>query len=190
MRIAIDIDDTLTESFDYFQPCVAEYFGVSPEQLRKEEISYSNLPQEWKDRELDFCRTYYDRLAAETPFKPDAAWGVAQLRQMGHNITILTARTTDFYTDPVATSARELANGGISYDSLVCTLDKGTACREMGIHLLIDDMPHNCDAAASQGCKTLLFTGQGNRQLQTNHPRVASWQEIVNAVQKMMEHNQ
>ncbi len=28
MNIAINIDDTLTDSFDYFQPFVAEYFGV------------------------------------------------------------------------------------------------------------------------------------------------------------------
>ena len=28
MNIAIDIDDTLTESFDYFLPYVAEYFDV------------------------------------------------------------------------------------------------------------------------------------------------------------------
>lgn len=28
MNIAIDIDDTLTESFDYFLPFVAEYFGA------------------------------------------------------------------------------------------------------------------------------------------------------------------
>ena len=28
MNIAIDIDDTLTDSFDYFQPFVAEYFGA------------------------------------------------------------------------------------------------------------------------------------------------------------------
>ena len=28
MNIGIDIDDTLTNSFDYFQPYVAEYFNV------------------------------------------------------------------------------------------------------------------------------------------------------------------
>ena len=186
MNIAIDIDDTLTESFDYFQPCVAEYFGVDLEELRRKEISYGNLPPEWKDRELDFCRNYYDRLAADTPFKSDAAWGVAQLREMGHKITIITARTTDFYTDPLDTSARELAKGGILYDRLICTLDKGNACREEGINLLIDDMPHNCDAAVSHGCQALLFTGAGNRNIQTIHPRVENWKEVVETVERMM----
>ena len=34
MNIAIDIDDTLTESFDYFLPYVAEYFDVDPTLVR------------------------------------------------------------------------------------------------------------------------------------------------------------
>ena len=34
MNIAIDIDDTLTESFDYFLPYVAEYFDVDEETFR------------------------------------------------------------------------------------------------------------------------------------------------------------
>lgn len=48
MNIANDIDDTLTESFDYFQPFVAEYFGPTLEDLKTRNISYSNLPEEWK----------------------------------------------------------------------------------------------------------------------------------------------
>ena len=56
MNIAIDIDDTLTESFAYFQPYVAEYFGAEPEKLRARNISYSNLPEPWKQDELGFCK--------------------------------------------------------------------------------------------------------------------------------------
>ena len=41
MNIAIDIDDTLTESFDYFLPYVAEYFGADKEELRKQNIKYA-----------------------------------------------------------------------------------------------------------------------------------------------------
>ena len=68
MNIAIDIDDTLTESVDYFLPYVAEYFGADKEELRKQNISYSNLPKEWKKNEIDFCKAYYDRIVPNTPF--------------------------------------------------------------------------------------------------------------------------
>lgn len=32
MNIAVDIDDTLTNSFEYFMPFVAEYFGADYEE--------------------------------------------------------------------------------------------------------------------------------------------------------------
>ena len=35
MHIAIDIDDTLTTSFDYFIPFAAEYFGAEESDLRR-----------------------------------------------------------------------------------------------------------------------------------------------------------
>lgn len=120
MNIAIDIDDTLTDSFDYFMPFVAEYFGVEVEELKRRNVSYSNLPKEWKDREIDFGKAYYDNTVPDTPFKADAAWGVQKLREMGHRIVIITGRTTAFYTDPYKTTREELANGKIPYDKLIC----------------------------------------------------------------------
>ena len=185
MNIAIDIDDTLTDSFDYFLPYVAEFFGAEPEDLKARNISYSTLPSEWKDRELDFCRTYYDRVAADTPFKPDAAWGVAQLKAMGHRIVIITGRTTAFYTDPYLTTRQELEKGNIPYDKLICTLDKGAACREENISLLIDDLSGNCAAAARLGIHGLLFSSKANAGEEVPFPRVRNWQEAVAFVASM-----
>ena len=82
MNIAIDIDDTLTESFEYFQPYVAEYFNADIDELRRKNISYSNLPDEWKAHEIDFCKTYYDRIVEDTPFKTNAAPSIKKLKEM------------------------------------------------------------------------------------------------------------
>ena len=56
MNIAVDIDDTLTNSFEYFMPFVAEYFGVDYEELKRKNMSYNNLPEGWKDQEYAFGR--------------------------------------------------------------------------------------------------------------------------------------
>ena len=146
MNIAIDIDDTLTESFDYFLPFVAEYFMVDMNELIEQNISYSNLPQKWKNKELEFGKTYYDSIVTDTPFKPDAVWGVNALRALGHKIIIITGRTNAFYTDPYTTTIKELENGGIVYDKLICTLDKAKACIDEKISVLIDDIPANCES--------------------------------------------
>ena len=183
MNIAVDIDDTLTESFDYFLPYVAEFFGADENELRERDISYINLPPEWKERELDFCKTYYDRLVADTPFKPDAAWGINRLRELGHKIFIITARTSDFYTDPYVTTRQELENGGIKYDRLICTFEKAKACADEGISVIIDDFPKNCEAAIDRGIYAVLFESKANKNAETRAVRAANWDEVVRAVE-------
>lgn len=186
MNIAIDIDDTLTDSFDYFQPMVAEFFGISLDDLQKRGISYSNLPAEFRTRELDFCREYYDKTVADTPFKAGASDAVKKLIKMGHKVVIITGRTTAFYTDPYKTTVDELAAGNIPYDKLICTLDKGRACIEEKIDLLIDDLESNLDAAAALDIKTLLFESRANKGIETHHQRVSDWQMVVDTVNNMI----
>lgn len=185
MNIAIDIDDTLTDSFDYFLPYVAEYFGADVRTLQAQGISYSNLPAAWKADELGFCKAYYDRIVPQTPFKPDAAWGVTQLRELGHKVIILTGRTTDFYTDPYETTRVELEKGGIPYDKLICTLDKAEACARENVCVLIDDLPQNCASAQAIGVTALLFSSRANLGAETTCPRVETWAQVVDAISQM-----
>ena len=178
MNIAIDIDDTLTDSFDYFIPFVAEFFGVSVDFCVKNNISYSTLPDEWKEREPEFCKAYYDRVVAYTPFKKDAADTVRRLRAEGHKITVITARNDSMYTDPYRTTRAELENGNIEYDKLICTLDKATACVNEHIDVLIDDSAANCTAASRKGISVILFASKANRGADIPFRRVKSWLEL------------
>lgn len=190
MRIAIDIDDTLTDSFDYFIPFVAEFFGAEENDLRRRGISYSTLPPAWKKDEFAFGKAYYDRIVPATPFKPDAAWGVNALRAAGHRIIIITGRTTAFYTDPEKTTREELARGGIVYDKLICTLDKGAACRAEKIDLLLDDLPANCAAAEKQGASALLFNSAANQDASAGLRRVNNWREAVAVIAQINRQNE
>lgn len=182
MNIAIDIDDTLTDSFVYFQPMVSEFFDIPLAFLRENDISYSNLPIELKPRELDFCKKYYDRTVVNTPFKEGASESVKKLINMGHRVVIITGRTTAFYTDPYKTTADELAAGNIPYDKLICTLDKGKACVDEKIDLIIDDLESNLDTAAALGIKTLLFESKANKKIKSRHKRVSDWGMVVDTV--------
>ena len=184
MNIAIDIDDTLTDSFDYFMPFVAEYFEADVNELKEKNISYSNLPEEWKKDELGFFKAYYDRVVPDTTFKADAVWGVNKLREQGHRIVIITGRTDAFYTDPYKTTIEELKNGGIIYDKLICTLDKASACIEENISVLIDDMPSNCASAMEIGVSAILFESKANGECETACVRVKNWAEAVEAVRQ------
>lgn len=162
MNIAVDIDDTLTDSFAYLQPFVAAYFGADAAELRRQGISYSNLPPAWRAQETAFGKACYDRVVPDIPFKPGAAAAIARLRALGHHIIIITGRTTDFYTDPYRTTAQQLKNGGIVYDALLCTLDKAAACLAQHIDVLIDDLPQTAPpyrrSASGPCCSTARQT--------------------------------
>ena len=160
-NIAINIDDTLTDSYAYFQPFIAEFFGAPVEDVRARGISYGNLPSEWKTREPAFCRAYYDRVVEQTPFKKNAAAAVRALQDDGHTIVIITGRDATMYTNPYKTTQNELKNGGIVYDKLICTCDKTSTCKAEHIHLLIDDVPANIRAIATVGTAAFLFSARG-----------------------------
>lgn len=177
MRIAIDIDDTLTDSFSYFIPFIAEYFHADPAYLEEHGISYCTLPASWKERELDFCRAYFDQVVEDTPFKPDAAAYVQRLYSLGHQIVIITGRNAEMYKDPDRTTRRELEKGGVPYHKLICTLDKADACVREKIDWFLDDSVANCTAVSERGIPVLLFTSRWNEGDAAPFRRAASWKE-------------
>lgn len=185
MNIAVDIDDTLTNSFDYFMPFIAEYLGVELSELKRRNVSYSNLPEKWRGNEVDFCRKYYDRIVSDTTFKPDAALGMRQLHELGHRIIIITGRSELLYTDPYKTTIEELAHGDIEYDSLICTMKKAEACLSENISVMIDDLPKNCDAVRACGITPILFNSPANRDTKVPYRRVSTWAEAVDAVKEI-----
>lgn len=42
MNIGVDIDDTITDTFDYLIPYIAEYFNTNINYLKDNNISYCN----------------------------------------------------------------------------------------------------------------------------------------------------
>ena len=177
MNIGIDIDDTITSTFEYMMPYVADFFGLDYAVLKKEQISYSNLPAMARERLLDFAKATFDSTAASTPAKEHAAEVIRAWKEEGHRITIITGRSNAFYTDCYKTTEEELENCHIVYDKLICTMDKKRACMEEGIDLLIDDSVRNLEGAKELGIRTILFDSPANKD-DREFERVFSWEEL------------
>ena len=185
MHIAIDIDDTLTDTFSYLLTYMSEYFGWNEEEIRKTATCYKMLPTDWWEHEEEFAKKYYNQIIPDTPMKKDAVYYVNRLHEEGHKITILTARTTRFYTDPYQTCKMGLDKHGLCYDEIVCNGDKGAACKELGVDVLIDDWWVNLEAAQKVGAKTLLFGNSGGHEEDNLFERVYTWEEAYHHLQKL-----
>lgn len=178
MNIGIDIDDTIMDTFDYLMPYIAEYFNADIDDLKNRNISYSNLPDEWKAREIAFCKKYYDTVVPDTPIKPNAVEYIKKIKALGHSVFVITARDNRLYTDAYKTTSEQLTANGVVYDKLICTFDKAQACIEENIGLFIDDSVGNCKKVQSAGIPVLLFNSKGNAHVDTDLNRVDDWKEI------------
>ena len=177
--IGIDIDDTLVDTFEYFQPLVAKLTNKPLEYLIENDISYENTPKEWGMDSLDFAHRFFDDYVPDTPAKEGAAQAVARLRKAGNRVVIITSRTNMLYKDCYYTSRLELANCKIEYDKLICTVDKGQACKEENVDIMFDDLVFNCDTVSKVGTKAVLFTSKENKNQESVFPRVANWDEVL-----------
>lgn len=178
MNIGIDIDDTIMETFDYLMPYVSEYFGVEMQYLKKNNISYSNLLEEWKTKEIDFCRKYYDKVVPNTPIKNDAKKYIKKIKELGHTIFIITARDNRLYTNAYKTTYDQLKTNNIYFDELICAFDKKQVCIEKNINIFIDDSISNCEKVKSLGIETILFNSKSNINLNVDLIRFDSWKKI------------
>lgn len=184
MKIGIDIDDTMTNTFDYLVPYISEFFGMDIEFLKNHNISYNTLPKEMKKRELAFAKKYYDIVIPNTPFKNEVSDYIKKIKSLGHQIIIITARNKSLYTDEYKTTIKELKNNNIIYDKLICDFDKAKICQEEKIDLFIDDSITNCNNVKQLGIKTILFNSKSNISIQTDFDRVNSWLEVYEIIKK------
>ena len=184
MVIGIDIDDTLTDTFSYFQQYVAEACGMPLEYLVEHDISYENIPSDWKMDIFTFARNYFDRIVPSTPAKEGAVEAVRELKRLGHRIVIITARSTRGYTDPYSTTRKELENIGVPYDRLICSWSKAEACLDEHVELYIDDNVDNVRNVASVDVDTILFSSRLNRNLNVPFRRAESWADILSYVKE------
>lgn len=183
LNIGIDIDDTITYTFDYLMPFLAEYFNLDLEYLKENNISYTSLPDDIKDREVEFGKIYYDDAILKVPVREDAIYFINKLKEEGHNIIFVTARTTRINKDPIGDSKKYLDGHNILYDDLFCTTDKVSICKEKNIDLFIDDSINNCTNISNIGIDVLLFDSKINKHC-NDFRRVNNWEDVYNYINK------
>lgn len=158
----------------YFWVIYAKYMKY----LKENNLCYSNLPKEYKDKEIEFGKTTFGKVLLNVTLKKDAKEVIDKLKSEGNKIIIVTARNTRIYDDPVGFTTKQLEKLGIKYDKLVCSFDKKQACIDEKIDIFIDDIIDNLKQVESVTEKVLLFNSMVNKSQNTSFQRVNSWKEI------------
>lgn len=183
LNIGIDIDDTITNTFDYLMPYVADFFNMELDYLKEYNISYTTLKDDMKEKELELARTVYDNVVLDAPLKEDAYEYLNKLKNDGHKLYFITARTNEVYKDAKGITTEYLNKHNIPYDEVICTRDKATACKENNIDLFIDDSINHCTKVNKEGIEVLLFNCKSNKHFD-GFRKVYNWKEVLEYINK------
>lgn len=195
MNIGIDIDDTISETFETLLPYSQKY---TIEDLKKESkidfradlsnhfyIVYMN---NWTENEaINFWNKYYAEILKKVNIKTFAADVINKLREQGHKIYLITARW-DMPGDNVKEITRKwLEEKEVKYDELIINAsDKAKLVEENKIDIFIDDSFNNCKSIVENtNSKVYMMTSRVNGNLNDYKvKRVFSWPEIYDLINK------
>lgn len=195
MNIGIDIDDTISNTFESAKNYAEEYIK---NELKKEPImDISKVKDHYYIRDMFgltteesdyFWKKYYNRIIENVKPKASSVEMINKLREDGNKIIIITARWSDEENDAFKISEKWLKKNGIKYDKLYTGIEikDETAIKEK-IDLFIDDSINQCKVVTSAGIKSYLFDSETNRHINPDEAieRVFSWDEIYNKTKLM-----
>ena len=116
-----------------------------------------------------------------------------KLRDEGHIITIITARSDAIRDGVVDTTLKSLKKYGIDkgilYDKIIFEgANKGDVCEKEKIDIFVDDSPINCMHVRERGINVLAFKSRITADAidQTDLPSVSSWDELYDKINSIV----
>lgn len=193
MRIGIDIDDTIADTYEvafaYAQKYTINELGRSGKlhDFVTENHFYTKNIHNWSDEEEEnFWHEHYGEIIKKVKPLTFAVETINKLKAEGNEIIIITARWPEINCDVQAITLEWLKLHNIQYDEIVMNAqDKGIVASDKKIDLFIDDAFKNCMDVANAGIKTYIIETRTNKGLNAeNISRVYSWPDIYNRIKK------
>ena len=186
MRIGIDIDGVLADVLLYELDVANKYAVLNNLGSVKNPNGYScsEIFDITQAKEDDFWNVAIKEYI-NIPARKFADEVTAKLKEEGHEIFIVTARTNNLsYTDISAEEMKKhvqnwLKENNIVYDKIVWTKkEKLSACKENQIDVLVEDKPSNIKQVASI-IPVMVYDHRYNADIEgKNIIRVFSWYDI------------
>jgi len=191
MKIAVDIDEVLADFANPFDDFIQKKYGLKMDRHKwNSELWW----QAWGGTKTTAVAKIFEFVKSrdfdELPVVPGAVEGVKRLKDMGHELVVITGRAADW----MGRTKRWLDHNFNGCFTRVESTDfhminsghktKGQLAKEFGCDILIDDFPHYAEEAIKNGVKVLLFDTGFNH----NYPehddihRVKDWKEVVKII--------
>lgn len=193
MRIGIDIDDTISDTYEVLFNYAQKY---TVEELKKEinitpkkayyDHNYTESIHGWNEEEaIGFWKKYYENMLKEVKPKTFAKTYIDKLAK-NNEIYLITARFEVESLDIRKLTEVWLKKYQIPYNKLIINAnDKAKIARENGIELFIDDSFENCKGVSNEGIRTFLMDSKANASIDVSDEkfeRVYSWPHLYQEI--------
>lgn len=182
MKIAIDIDDTLTNTRENQLKLWKEYITNYPSPNYSEELPH-NINEFDAGAYIDkFWELYRYKLSFESTYKQDASTIIDKLINDGHELCIVTSRPDSGYDNLKERIIKGLKDNDVHINTIhTDARDKGPYCKEHGFDLLIDDNIKQILSAQKNGLKAILF----NKNNEYEGLQTTTWKELYNIIKTL-----
>lgn len=182
MRIAIDIDDTITNTKEKQIIFWKKFYNEN-----KREGYSETLPENinlFGDEYIElFWNTHREELARNVTKKENVSEVIKKLREK-HEIIILTARTEPLYNDLRGLLKEQFESFDLEYDSIITNIrDKGKYMFENDIDIIIDDTLSQVESAIRNGKKGILFNDISGY----DGYKTTNWLDVLKIIEEIEE---
>lgn len=189
MKIGIDIDDTIANSWDTFIPIYSKEFNIPIEELQVSKPYYYSLKNKITVEEyFEKMSKIHDDITLDIPIKENVKEVIDKLYELGHKVIFITARGKS-HTNPYTITKKYLDDHKIKYEKLIVDAsEKDKICKEEKIDLFIDDSIKHCQSVSLKGIEVLLFETKYNKE-DKQFKHIKNWNEVYEYI-KSRWHNE
>ena len=195
MNIGIDIDDTISNTFETFLPYMKKF--VEQDLNRKLDLNlssrtdYYNIIEKYgisEEEARTFWVNYYIEILENVQPRKSAVEVINTLKEKGHKIFLITARVDDGIVDVKAITEKWLEVNKINYDKLIINShNKLETTKQENINLFIDDSIRNCEMVSSGDIKTYMFSTENNNYYENEKiEKVVSWDDLYEKIKEVI----
>ena len=183
MNIGVDIDDTITNTYETLLTIISMKYGLNYKKLISMNLGYEEVESNLDNYDL-YKKDLFSVMAKSVTLKENVVEILNKLRDEGNKIILITARNYEEYGDPYKVSYEYLVGNNIRFDKLfVDVYDKGSLCKKENIDIFIDDNVRNCNSVNNVGIRTVQFDTSFTPKVK-DVEHVSSWDEFYELVYK------
>lgn len=195
MNFGIDIDDTISNTFDTFLPFMKKF--VENDLNKKldlnltNKIDYYDLVKKYNlsnEEAQKFWEDYYITILENVVPKKSSVEVINKIKENGNKVILITARVDDERVNVRAITEKWLDRNNIKYDKLIInSQNKLEIAENENIDIFLDDSIRNCEMVSSGDIKTYMFLSVNNEYYENeNIVKIKTWDEFYENIREVI----